>query len=98
MAQGRKKGDGRGRLGGRKAGTPNKATVVNGELIQALLDNNYAKAEKMLNDIKDPIDFWRVYLKLMEFRLPKMSAVDITEGGKQPDWLGKLKELTSINK
>lgn len=85
-------------MGGRKAGTPNKATVVNGELIQALLDNNYARAEKMLNDIEDPNDFWRVYLKLMEFRLPKMSAVDITEGGKQPDWLGKLKELTSINK
>lgn len=94
----RKKDDGRGRLGGRKAGTPNKATVLNAEMVQCLLDENFDKAKKMLQKIDDPNDFWRVYLKLMEFRLPKMSSVDITDGGAKPDWLAKMKELTTPKK
>lgn len=94
----RQKNDGKGRMGGRKAGTPNKVTVLNGELVQCLLDDNFPKAKKLLAEIDDPNDFWRIYLKLMEFRLPKMSSVDITEGGAKPDWLAKMKELTSIQK
>lgn len=94
----RKKDDGRGRMGGRQAGTKNKATILNGELVQCLLDENFEKARKMLKDIDDPNDFWRVYLKLMEFRLPKMSSVDITDGGAKPDWLAKMKELTTPKK
>lgn len=94
----RPKNDGKGRLGGRKPGTKNKTTILNGEMVQCLLDENYERAKKMLNDIDDPNDFWRVYLKLMEFRLPKMSSVDITEGGVKPDWLAKMKELTTPKK
>lgn len=91
----RPKNDGKGRIGGRKPGTPNKSTVLNGELVQCLLDENYDRARNFLAEIDDPNDFWRVYLKLMEFRLPKMSSVDITDGGSKPDWMGKLKELTT---
>lgn len=91
----REKNDGRGRLGGRQPGTQNKATVLNGEMVQALLDNNADKAQDMLDNIKDPEAWWRVYLKLMEFRLPKMSSIDITDNGKKPDWLAKMKELTT---
>jgi hypothetical protein len=94
----RQKNDGKGRLGGRKPGTQNKATVLNGELVQCLLDDNYEKAKQMLAEIDDPNDFWRVYLKLMEFRLPKMSSVDITNGGEKPDWMAKMKELTTPKK
>ena len=94
----RQKNDGKGRLGGRKPGTQNKATVLNGELVQCLLDENFERAKKMLNEIEDPNDFWRVYLKLMEFRLPKMSSVDITDGGAKPDWLAKMRELTTPQK
>lgn len=95
---GRKANDGRGRLGGRKAGTQNKATVLNGEMVQLLLDENFEKAKEMLGLIEDPNDFWKVYLKLMEFRLPKMSSVDITDGGAKPDWLAKMRELTTPKK
>lgn len=95
----RQKGDGRGRQGGgRKAGTKNKATILNGEMIQCLLDENYDRAKTMLASIEDPNDFWRVYIKLMEFRLPKMSSVDITDNGAKPDWLAKMKELTTPKK
>ncbi len=94
----RPKNDGKGRLGGRKPGTQNKSTVLNGEMVQALLDKNAERAQKMLDQIDDPNDFWRVYLKLMEFRLPKMSSVDITEGGAKPDWLAKMRELTTPKK
>lgn len=95
----RQKGDGRGRQGGgRQAGTKNKATLLNGELVQCLLDENFEKAKRMLEEIDDPNDFWRVYLKLMEFRLPKMSSVDISSGGEKPDWLAKMKELTTPKK
>lgn len=94
----RPKNDGKGRIGGRKPGTPNKSTVLNGELVQCLLDENYDRARNFLAEIDDPNDFWRVYLKLMEFRLPKMSSIDITDGGAKPDWMGKLKELTTPKK
>ena len=85
-------------MGGRKPGTQNKSTVLNGEMVQHLLDENYERAAHMLNEIEDPNDFWRVYLKLMEFRLPKMSSVDLTAGGEKPDWLAKMKELTTPKK
>lgn len=91
----RTKNDGRGRLGGRQPGTQNKSTVLNGEMVQLLLDKNADKAQKMLEKIEDPEAFWRIYIKLMEFRLPKMSSIDITENGKKPDWLAKMKELTT---
>lgn len=94
----RQKNDGKGRMGGRKPGTQNKSTILNGEMVQHLLDKNADKAQKMLDEIDDPNDFWRIYLKLMEFRLPKMSSVDITEGGAKPDWLAKMKELTTPKK
>lgn len=94
----RQKNDGKGRMGGRKPGTQNKATILNGEMVQALLDKNAERAQKMLDAIDDPNDFWRVYLKLMEFRLPKMSSVDITDGGAKPDWLAKMRELTTPKK
>lgn len=94
----RQKNDGKGRLGGRQPGTQNKATVLNGEMVQALLDKNFDRAQTMLDEIEDPNDFWRIYLKLMEFRLPKMSSIDITDGGAKPDWLGKMKELTTPKK
>lgn len=85
-------------MGGRKPGTQNKATILNGEMVQALLDKNAEKAQAMLDAIDDPNDFWRIYLKLMEFRLPKMSSVDITDGGSKPDWLAKMRELTTPKK
>ena len=85
-------------MGGRKPGTPNKSTVLNGELVQCLLDENYERAKNFLAEIDDPYDFWRVYLKLMEFRLPKMSSIDITDGGAKPDWMAKMKELTTVKK
>lgn len=85
-------------MGGRKPGTQNKATILNGEMVQALLDKNAERAQAMLDAIDDPNDFWRVYLKLMEFRLPKMSSVDITDGGAKPDWLAKMRELTTPKK
>ena len=94
----RQKNDGKGRLGGRKPGTQNRSTVLNGEMVQALLDKNFDRAQNMLNEIDDPNDFWRIYLKLMEFRLPKMSSVDITNGGEKPDWLAKMEQLTAIKK
>lgn len=95
----RQKGDGKGQQGGgRKAGTRNRSTILNGELVQMLLDENYDRARHFLQEIEDPNDFWRIYLKLMEFRLPKMSSVDITDGGAKPDWLAKMKELTTSKK
>lgn len=94
----RPKNDGKGRIGGRKPGTQNKSTIMNGEMVQHLLDANAEKAQEMLDKIEDPVDWWRVYQKLMEFRLPKMSAIDITEGGAKPDWLAKMKELTTPKK
>lgn len=45
---GRQKGDGRGRLGGRQKGTPNKSRAPLGEWILGVVDRNRSKFEKDL--------------------------------------------------
>lgn len=67
--------------GGRKKGTPNKATALCRETISALL-NDYQESGLMLADFTalEPKDRLMIAEKMMQYAIPKMqsTAIDIT--------------------
>ena len=93
---GRKKGDGKGRLGGRTKGTPNKVTKVTKEMVQDFLDENFEEAIAAWHSIDKSGVKFMAFLKMMEFVLPKMASVDFNPGDKTPDWMKKLETLRNM--
>lgn len=73
---GRKKDDGRGRLGGRVKGTPNKVTATLKEFIRNLIDNN---REQIIADMQELEPYQRLLFieRLIGYVLPKQAAVDV---------------------
>lgn len=69
----RQKNDGKGRLGGRKAGTPNKATATTREWIQMLLEENQDSIREDLKKMsaKDRVN---ALLSLIPYVTPKQMA------------------------
>ena len=72
----RQKNDGRGRLGGRKAGTPNKATKEVKEWINELLTDGRARFEQALLQVT-PEDYIKTYMGLLSYVTPKMQAISV---------------------
>lgn len=70
---GRKPKDGRGRLGGRKKGTPNKTTTTIKEWMQQLVDDSKAI---LLDDLLslDPKERWQIIIKLLPYLVRKEEA------------------------
>lgn len=91
---GRQKGDGKGRLGGRAAGTPNKITVLTKEIIQEFVAENYDAAFDAWKAIKHPKQKFEMFLKLLEFIMPRMASVEFNPGDSTPDWMLKLRQLS----
>lgn len=73
---GRQKDDGRGRLGGRVKGTPNKVTTSLKEFIKNLIDDNRSK---IIADMKELEPYQRLLFieRLIGYVLPKQAAVDV---------------------
>lgn len=71
----RVKGDGKGRLGGRTKGTPNKVTSDLRQWVSNLIDKNRAQA---MRDIKalEPKDRLMIMERLLSYVLPKMQSID----------------------
>lgn len=89
----RPKDDGKGRIGGRAPGVPNKVTAMTKAAIQNFLDENQEEAWKAWKDIKSPKQKFEMYLKLCEFVIPKMASVELKGEVKTPDWMEKLNSL-----
>lgn len=70
----RPKNDGRGRIGGRQKGTPNKATVSVREWIAQLIDANRAQVKKDLKAL-EPKERLQILEKLLQYVAPKQQAV-----------------------
>lgn len=66
----RQKNDGRGRLGGRQKGTPNKVTATLREWVADLLDRNRERIEEDLEAL-DPKERLLMLERLMGYVLPK---------------------------
>lgn len=74
----RQKNDGRGRLGGRTKGTPNKASNDIRSWVEAILSKNKAQIEQDFA-IVDPDSRLRFVEKLIAYVVPKKMAVTIEE-------------------
>jgi len=70
----RQKDDGRGRMGGRQKGTPNKVTSTVKEWLAQLIDKNRRQMERDIKDL-EPKDRLQVLEKLMQYVVPKQQAV-----------------------
>ena len=73
----RQKNDGKGRLGGRVKGTPNKTTLATKEFIQAILDENQEQLKEDLKNLaaKDRVN---ALLGLLPYIIPKQQATTAT--------------------
>lgn len=72
----RQKNDGRGRLGGRAAGTPNKVSGTLKEWLTSLIDKNRTQIEKDLQDL-EPKERLQMMEKLMQYVIPKQAAQQV---------------------
>lgn len=73
----RQKNDGKGRIGGRAKGTPNKITSTFREYLTALLNENRKQIEADLKAL-DPKERLLLLEKLMQYVIPKQQAVNTT--------------------
>lgn len=72
----RQKNDGRGRMGGRGKGTPNKVTGTVKEWLTALIDKNREQIEADLQQL-EPKERLMMLEKLMQYVVPKRQAVGV---------------------
>jgi len=72
----RAKNDGRGRLGGRAKGTPNKTTSTVKEWLTGLVDSNRKQIEKDLKAM-EPAERVKLIAQLLNFIVPKQQAVSV---------------------
>nr|DAY60166.1 MAG TPA: hypothetical protein [Caudoviricetes sp.] len=75
---GRKKGDGKGRLGGRTKGTPNKVTGTVKEWIASIIDGNRQQFEEDLTKL-DAGERVRTISNLLQYVTPKVQSVSPEE-------------------
>lgn len=76
------KNDGRGRLGGRTKGTPNKVTNDMRQWVEAILAKNKKQIERDFANV-DPDSRLRFVEKLMAYVLPKKSQISVEEVAKE---------------
>lgn len=75
------------KAGGRKRGTGNKNNEPIREAIQLILDDNMDKLKEEFRKLKG-LQFIDRMLQLLEYRLPKLNRVDLTNDGEQFDFSG----------
>ena len=73
----RPKNDGKGRLGGRAKGTPNRVTATAKEWLTALIDKNRHQIERDLKQL-EPKERLHILEKLMQYVIPK-SPINIEQ-------------------
>ena len=70
----RKKNDGRGRLGGRAKGTPNKVSAELKDWLACILNDGKERFERDIEQL-DPSERVRVYMSLLNYVLPKQQSM-----------------------
>lgn len=77
---------------GRKQGTPNKVTRDVREAIAVFAQDNVDKMSKWLNQIDDPAKRLDLYLRALEYHVPKLSRAEVS-GNISLTTIEALKEL-----
>lgn len=89
----RQRNDGRGRIGGRQKGTPNKVTAKVREWLCGLIDKNRKQMERDLKTL-EPAERLRMLEKLMQYVVSKQQALSAdVDFSKLTD--GQLEELVA---
>ena len=70
----RQKNEGKGRIGGRAKGTPNKVSSTVKDWISQLIDDNRVQIEKDIKKLS-PKDRLQMFEKLMQYVVPKQQSV-----------------------
>lgn len=72
MAKGKKTG------GGSRKGVPNKATADVRACIALIAERNVEKVEAWLGEVEDPAKRVDLFLRLIEYHIPKLSRAEVT--------------------
>ena len=75
---GRQVGDGKGRLGGRAKGTPNRVTQTLKEFVRSLIDDNREQFRADMQAL-EPRERLSIMEKLLAYVLPKQKEEEIIE-------------------
>lgn len=89
----RPKNDGRGRLGGRKKGTPNKVQRGRREQIADFLDDNWDNFKQMYKNADDATKL-KIYMEMIPYTTPKLAAVEYKETEAPKTFADELDELS----
>lgn len=89
----RPKNDGRGRIGGRAKGTPNKVTKERRELIAEFLDEEWDSFKEMYKKAT-PATKMKIYMEMMPYTTPKLAAVELKESGAPKSFKEELDDLS----
>jgi hypothetical protein len=76
LAMARKKNDGRGRMGGRQKGTPNKVTSTLKDWLEALINDNRKQITEDLKIIS-PAQRLKILERLLCYVIPKQASLGI---------------------
>ena len=90
----RQKGDGRGRLGGRKAGTPNKESFARKEMIRSFIAGHWKEFEDAFNAIDDPHKKCSLMIDLLPFAVPRMASIEYKDKDKPKTLQDELDEIS----
>ena len=90
----RQKGDGKGRLGGRKKGTPNVITKEKRELISAFIDDHWDEFIKSYTDVTDPEKKCRIFLDLLPYATPKLASMEFKDKTPPKTFNDELDEIS----
>lgn len=69
---------------GRAAGTPNKATRDVREAIAVFAQNNVDNMTTWINQIEDPAKKMDLYLRALEYHVPKLARTEMTGANGAP--------------
>ena len=72
----REKGDGKGRQGGRKPGTPNKLTAETRELLKKFVESRWESFMEDFDKIQSPKDKCYIMVSILPFVSPKLANVE----------------------
>ena len=90
----RQKNDGRGRLGGRAKGTPNKVTVERRALIASFVESRWEEFLENYDSIKDPQKKCDIFMSMMGYYAPKLAAVEYKDKTPAKTYQDELDELS----
>ena len=69
---------------GRPPGTPNKVTTEARKIVVEIANNNAGKVQQMLDGITDPKEWMEIYLKVLEYHMPKLARSEHTGKDGEP--------------